>query len=67
MALTHKCPAPKCPVQVPNSMLACRPHWYGLSRELRNDVWATVDLPITNPTRASVLADVITYYAGRGW
>lgn len=36
----HKCPAPGCTRDVPSSMLACRPHWFSLSKELRARVWA---------------------------
>jgi hypothetical protein len=67
MAATHQCPAPKCNTQVPNSMLSCRPHWYGLPRALRDEVWQTAHLSILDEARADVLDRVITYYADRGW
>lgn len=40
MAPTHTCPAPGCNVQVPQSQLACRPHWYSIPPEIRSRVWS---------------------------
>lgn len=40
MAPTHTCPAPGCSAQVPQSQLACRPHWYSLPAEVRSRVWS---------------------------
>jgi len=67
VSATHTCPAPKCRVTVPNSMLACRPHWYGLPRNLRDAVWATADQSLFEPARADVLAQVVDYYRSKGW
>lgn len=39
--MPHKCPGPGCPVQVPDHMLMCRPHWFKVPLPLRSDVWAT--------------------------
>lgn len=39
--MPHKCPGPGCPVQVPDHMLMCRPHWYQVPAALRSRVWAT--------------------------
>jgi hypothetical protein len=41
--MSHKCPAPDCPARVADHMLMCRPHWYQVPRDLRNDVWAAWD------------------------
>lgn len=30
---------PGCQAQVPQAMLACRPHWYALPKELRARLW----------------------------
>lgn len=37
---THPCPAPDCIVQVPQSQLACRAHWYSIPVEIRSRVWS---------------------------
>jgi hypothetical protein len=42
---SHTCPAPGCPVQVPDSMLACRTHWFSLAKPLRDAVWAAYNGP----------------------
>jgi hypothetical protein len=39
--MPHKCPAPRCTVEVPDHMLMCRPHWYQVPVPLRTRVWAT--------------------------
>lgn len=35
----HGCAHPACRKSIPVDLLACRPHWYALPRELRNQVW----------------------------
>lgn len=65
--MAHKCFAPRCPTIVGNDLLSCRPHWYGLPRELRNEVWRTAHLPMLDDDRADVLARVVDFYASRGW
>lgn len=37
----HACHHPSCDVPVPPSLLACRPHWYMLPQELRDEIWRT--------------------------
>jgi hypothetical protein len=64
---THKCPAPTCDTRVSNLRLACRPHWCALPRHLQDAVHATADQSIFDPERADVLAQVVAFYASRGW
>lgn len=35
---THLCPRTGCTVQVPREQLACRTHWFALSRETRREL-----------------------------
>jgi hypothetical protein len=35
----HRCPAPGCPVQVPDEFFACSRHWYSLPKQLRDELW----------------------------
>lgn len=37
----HTCPGPGCVARIPFHMLACRPHWYQVSRPVRSLVWHT--------------------------
>lgn len=37
----HTCPGPQCTAQIPYEMLACRRHWYQVTREIRSLVWRT--------------------------
>ena len=37
--MSHRCPGPECERVVPDSMLACAPHWYRVSTETRALVW----------------------------
>lgn len=37
---THECPGNGCERQVAASMLACRTHWYRVSKQTRARVWA---------------------------
>jgi hypothetical protein len=37
---THECPYPGCTRAVRRSMLACRAHWYTVSKPTRDAVWA---------------------------
>ena len=39
----HTCPGPGCSAQIPYHMLACRTHWYQVSRPVRSLVWRTWD------------------------
>ena len=44
--MSHQCPGIKangeqCEARVSSDMLACRPHWYQLPKEIRDRVWAT--------------------------
>jgi hypothetical protein len=36
---THTCPAPGCPLEVSDDLLACRKHWYELPKPLRDALW----------------------------
>jgi hypothetical protein len=64
MKTTHKCPAPNCLLQVPNSMLSCRPHWYVLSLPTRAAIYATAGLPLTAPSRRDALAAAVEEWNG---
>jgi hypothetical protein len=55
MADRKKCPAPKCAVMIRGNLLACRPHWYSLSKPVRDAIWATVGLPTLHPDRRQAL------------
>lgn len=35
----HKCRAASCALQISDSLLMCRPHWYKVSKATRNRVW----------------------------
>ncbi len=37
----HPCKIPACPVTVTADRLMCPPHWYQVSKALRDRVWAT--------------------------
>ena len=37
----HRCPIPRCADEIDPSRLMCRPHWYLVPKELRDQVWAT--------------------------
>lgn len=37
--MSHRCPAPKCPEQVPSSMFACRRHWNMLPQGMRAEIF----------------------------
>ena len=39
MSEGHQCPAPRCTLTCPPSMLACRTHWYAIPKPLRTAVW----------------------------
>lgn len=36
----HDCPGPDCKRRVKNEMLACRAHWFKVSKPTRDRVWA---------------------------
>lgn len=37
----HECPHPTCFRRVPYHMFACGPHWFMLSKTLRDRIWDT--------------------------
>lgn len=57
---THTCPAPGCTVQVPQSQLACRPHWYSIPSEIRSRLWAGYRSKDT-VRHGQALADAISF------
>lgn len=60
MRLTeHRCPKPGCDQVVPNSMFACRPHWFSLSVNTRAALTATARLPLTNERRWDIVSDAM--------
>lgn len=36
--MSHKCPKDNCGIDMPDHLLACRPHWYSIPMHIRNDV-----------------------------
>lgn len=36
-------------------LLACKPHWYQLSKPVRDAIWATAGLPALHPDRRQAL------------
>jgi len=36
---THQCPGPGCEARVPADQLACRRHWFQVSKPARDEVW----------------------------
>lgn len=39
--MRHRCPAPSCEEQVPNTLFSCRRHWFMLSASVRGAIYAT--------------------------
>ena len=37
--MRHLCHAHGCNIEVPPSMLACKPHWYALPKKYRDAIW----------------------------
>ena len=35
----HQCPGPGCQVRIDRDRLACRDHWYQVSKPVRDEVW----------------------------
>jgi hypothetical protein len=52
---THRCPAPGCTVVISNRIFACRPHWYALSKPVREAIKATAGLTIFDPARRAAI------------
>jgi hypothetical protein len=52
---THQCPAPQCPLRIPNRLLACQLHWYALSKPVRDAIYDTARLSILHPDRHAAL------------
>ena len=38
--MDHVCHWPGCERKVPPSLWGCKPHWYRLPMELRDEIWA---------------------------
>lgn len=57
MSGSHTCPAPGCSVQVPDSMLACRTHWFSLAKPLRDAVWSAYKGPGVGSPEHSAAVD----------
>jgi hypothetical protein len=43
-------------------MFACRPHWYQLPKKVRDDIWATVGLPLSDTDRREAIGAAIAVY-----
>ena len=39
--MSHICHWPGCKVEVPPARWGCKPHWFRLPRNIRNDIWQT--------------------------
>lgn len=59
MAATHTCPYPGCETQVDQRHLACRPHWYALSKATRDRVWDTYLNGRDDGSHTAAVADAI--------
>jgi hypothetical protein len=53
---THRCPGEGCVVPVPHNQLACRHHWFRVSRETRTRVWEAYRTNPDDHTSAIVAA-----------
>jgi hypothetical protein len=53
--MSHRCPAPGCQIIVKSAMLACKPHWFQLSKPVREAIWATVGKSTLDPDRRAAL------------
>jgi hypothetical protein len=58
----HECPRPNCTARVRNDLLACRPHWFELPRDIRDRVWRAWTTGSVIAHRAAV-SDAITYWS----
>lgn len=56
---SHECPSPSCSIRVPDSMFACRAHWFKISAPTRRAIYATRGLPLTDDTRWAIIQDAI--------
>lgn len=45
-------------------LLACKPHWYQLSKPVRDAIWATVSLPTLHPDRRAALTAALEEWRG---
>lgn len=36
----RQCPAPNCKILIPQSLFACRSHWFSISKEVRTEIYA---------------------------
>ncbi|HEX5811567.1 MAG TPA: hypothetical protein VFY38_05685 [Pseudonocardia sp.] len=57
----HECPG-GCGTEIPDEMLACRPHWYQLPQDVRDAVWRTKHLGLTDTRRRNALAAAVAVY-----
>lgn len=42
--VTNECPHPKCNVQKPRHLYACRTHWFQLPKKLRDKIYSSYNL-----------------------
>lgn len=52
----RRCPAPDCGRKIKPGMFACKPHWFEIPKDIRNEIWATWRR-LTSPHRSSVASD----------
>lgn len=50
----HKCPRRGCTKVVSNKEFACRPHWFELPRDIRDEVHATAHMHVMQARRRAV-------------
>jgi hypothetical protein len=52
---THRCPKRGCPVAVPDHLFACLRHWFQIDPLVRNAIYATKNLPLSDPHRWEIV------------
>lgn len=63
---SHRCPADGCEVYVPDSVLACKTHWFRLPRDIRSRVNRWYELGQTAVTMSdnyrAALTDAVDFW-----
>ncbi len=67
MSVFHRCPAPGCPKAMPPDILACKPHWFMLPKELRDRIWKYYkrgqDIGSASEEYKAALQDAIAFWS----
>jgi hypothetical protein len=53
---THRCPAWRCPAEIPDRLLACPRHWAALSKPVQDAIYATARKSLLDPDLRAALA-----------